>query len=981
MLLLYKLQERREKSSMQKHSLRLFALCLSIAIVPWTYQTEYTSAAIVKEAEVSQDEVSESDLAKSTSVTTGQGEKIDELTDDSDTSGSARSSSEGIDQSMDEQESSNSIKNQVSPVFNESFISPDDLGNEQWLMDEVTRQAQVSYPGSSVSKNDIPRSFLENVTSITFNSDSSIRGTIPTDIVNLVNLESLAMRSQPNVTGTIPENIGKLKNLRTIDLQLSGISGSIPDSIGQLSNLKVLVLHNLPLTGQIPSSIGNLSALTTLTITSTNINGSIPESIGNLVSLTSLSVNTNQNLTGKIPNSIGNLENLTSLQLNTNPGVSGQIPSSLGNLVNLRSLYLSFCNFSGRIPDELAKLRNISIVTLAGNRLTGIVPPDILETMPSIDLRNTGVTTNNNLSMENSLWGGTFGNTTSAWKLSSTPNKIKGTGVIRPFDSTQDSFFDLKRTQGRTSQTLFETHQYTIYAGNPDTGDIVYDGLADTSASFEARLGIDYYTVVLDEAQNNSNNVTRVNVDVPNLFAEVVPQKLILGDTLEGTDPKSLIQNVKLNGKVLSTDEYTVTVETKPDTSTIGTEKNAKVRIDHNQDYIELTVPVEVQWGSTILTRGFGNWSTGAYTYHPSKNKVTSSLGVFEGDGLVHSSFDNKYYSLDFYRFSEEKSLITSDKLYYTHEVNGQDLRYQAISGFGNNNSLDVSVGDVVKVYHREPGRLKWFLNETENTLSTSEFNTVYLELGNSGYDLLTFDRAKAVEQTVKVGTTPEEIDQIIGTSLDLSATKDVSIVGFMQYPDTSTKGTSKGTVRVEETLTTGKKVQYDYEVPFIVQAGDLNIKEITNGNFTFGETKWANSQSEIQAVGAIAPTITISDYSDTSQWSLYVHASPFTNQKNQELLGAQMTLKEFTLVNTVHQSMMVNSKAITLGASAQIVAAMSNPEYINDIENGETTLQIGSTKDNNLTGVSLSLPANMPVDVGEYQSTVTWELVGDPTL
>lgn len=990
---------------MKKFPLRVLVLFLSIFLIPWPYQLGY-QAMPAQAAEVPSEDAAIADLSREkTELTTGDdvsteqknvssdspsqdserstnsGVENNDLSMTSDTQESSDISSRDTESSNDIQKSKSSLEGQETQKYNSSFISPADLGNEQWLMDEVTRQAQVSYPGSSVSKNDIPRSFLENVRTLASSNESSIRGTIPPEIVNLVNLEHLRIISQPNLSGTIPENIGRLKNLKTLDLQLSSISGSIPDSIGQLSNITTIILHNLPLTGQIPSSIGNLSSLSNLTITNTNVTGSIPESIGNLVSLTRLNLNSNQNLTGELPSNIGNLVNLTDLILFGNPGLNGQIPKSIGNLVNLRSLYLSNCNFSGRVPEELGNLRNATIATLARNRLTGIVPPAVLKTMPFVDLRNTGVTTNNNLSMDASFWGNTFGNTTTAWKLASTQNKIKGTGIISPFDSTKDSFFDLKRTQRSTSQTLFETHQYTIYAGNPDTGDIVYNGLADTSASFEARLGIDYYTVVLDEAQNNSNNVTRVNVDVPNLFAEVVPQKVTLGSSLEGIDPKSLVRNVKLNGKVLSTDEYTVTVETKPNTSTVGTEKNVKVRIDHNQDYIELTVPVEVQWGNTILTRGLGNWVTGAYTYHPETKQVTSRLGLSEGDGPIHSHFD-RYYSLDFYHLSKDQEILNKENLYYSYVVNGTDSRYQVIEKFGNNGALNVSVGDVLKVYHAEPGnRLVQFQDEIESPIPTNTNKEVYLELTDTGYKLLTFDRAVPVERTIKVGMTPKELEKTVTQSLDLSATKDVSVLGFTKYPDTSVKGTSSGTIRVEETLSTGKKVQYDYDVSFVVEAGDLKISEFTNSDFDFGEAKRSSQRQEIQAAGASAPTITISDYSDTTKWSLYVSASPFINKENQELSGAQLTLKDFSLVNTVHQSLMVNSRAIILSSSAQIVAAMTNPDYINGIENGETTLQIGSVKDEALTGVSLSLPANTPMDAGDYQATITWELVGDPTL
>lgn len=491
---------------------------------------------------------------------------------------------------------------------------------------------------------------------------------------------------------------------------------------------------------------------------------------------------------------------------------------------------------------------------------------------------------------------------------------------------------------------------------------------------------------LIDSPSNGQGEFSRDTIEVyytyeVNLTAEAIPQKVTLGSSLEGADPKTLVKNVMLDEQVLSSDAYTVTVLSQPDTTIVRPDSEAKVQVSYDQTSIELSIPVEVLWGNTILTRGVNNWSTGAYTYHPETQKVTSRLGVSEGDGLIHRHFD-RYYSLDFYHLSKDQEILNKDNLYYSYEVNGTDSRYQVIENFGNNGALNVSLGDVLKVYHAEPGgRLVQFQDEIESPIPTNTNKEAYLELTDTGYKFLTFDRAVPIERTIKVGMTQEELEKTVTQSLDLSATKDVSILGFTKYPDTSGKGTSSGTIRVEETLSTGKKVQYDYDVSFVVEAGDLKISELTNSDFYFGEAKRSSKVQEIQATGTIAPTITISDYSDTTKWSLYVSASPFVNQKNQELSGAQLTLKNFSLVNTVHQSLMVNSRAIVLSPSAQIVAAMTNPEYINGVENGETILQLGEAKDNLLTGVSLSLPANTPMDVGDYQATITWELVGDPTL
>ncbi|MGK9546279.1 hypothetical protein O6486_24920, partial [Salmonella enterica subsp. enterica] len=69
------------------------------------------------------------------------------------------------------------------------------------------------------------------------------------------------------------------------------------------------------------------------------------------------------------------------------------------------------------------------------------------------------------------------------------------------------------------------------------------------------------------------------------------------------------------------------------------------------------------------------------------------------------------------------------------------------------------------------------------------------------------------------------EIDDMIGEFLTTSDFEMVRIIGFSEYPDRSTVGNSIGKILVEESLSTGNKVQYEYEVNFEIAAEPESIE------------------------------------------------------------------------------------------------------------------------------------------------------------
>ncbi|EPH98401.1 hypothetical protein D920_01669, partial [Enterococcus faecalis 13-SD-W-01] len=91
------------------------------------------------------------------------------------------------------------------------------------------------------------------------------------------------------------------------------------------------------------------------------------------------------------------------------------------------------------------------------------------------------------------------------------------------------------------------------------------------------------------------------------------------------------------------------------------------------------------------------------------------------------------------------------------------------------------------------------------------------------GYRPLSINRAITKEQNVMLNTSAEELRNRVNEFIDVSHSPNVRVVGFSLLPNTSSPGPVEGRIRVEETLSTGRIVQYDYPVTINVLA-PLNV-------------------------------------------------------------------------------------------------------------------------------------------------------------
>ncbi|MBF0015415.1 hypothetical protein HAX42_14505 [Enterococcus casseliflavus] len=167
--------------------------------------------------------------------------------------------------------------------------------------------------------------------------------------------------------------------------------------------------------------------------------------------------------------------------------------------------------------------------------------------------------------------------------------------------------------------------------------------------------------------------------------------------------------------------------------------------------------------------------------------------------------------------------------------------------------------------------------------------------------------------------------------------------------------------------------VNYIYEK----QTGVLEIQSLDGFDFNFGEVKTSSKQQVVMSVNKLYPRIIISDYSMVTSWSLRVSATPFISSSGKELPIIDFSLFSVDIVETVHQGLTIKDN-ISISQIPSVIAEMDNS---NNNEDGLTILQVGEIHENEIKAASLTLPSNTPIDTGDYNSSITWELVGDPTL
>ncbi|WP_207696220.1 hypothetical protein DOK67_0002048 [Enterococcus sp. DIV0212c] len=263
-----------------------------------------------------------------------------------------------------------------------------------------------------------------------------------------------------------------------------------------------------PFKGQhIPKNISYFKNLELLYLRNTKMSGTLPEELGSLSNMKDLRIFDNS-LTGGIPESLGNLNVLQFLILDAN-NLTGTVPSNLAELKNLHTLYLNQNKLVGLLPTFANKFK---ILQVGDNQLTynSNTVPSFLTTAASKGYDNTFI---------------------KGLKLAAKPEiqiKNEMINTIKPFDATNEGYFDLKLLNG-TFKPLYADHVFTIL--NEKTKEVLYEGVADKKIAIPYTKGINY-RVVLDGAHLNDSSWVIVDSKLVELKFETVPSSMAFSISL-----------------------------------------------------------------------------------------------------------------------------------------------------------------------------------------------------------------------------------------------------------------------------------------------------------------------------------------------------------------------------------------------------------------------------------------------------------------
>ncbi|MGX5480175.1 putative mucin/carbohydrate-binding domain-containing protein [Bacillus thuringiensis] len=278
-----------------------------------------------------------------------------------------------------------------------------------------------------------------------------------------------------------------------------------------------------------------------------------------------------------------------------------------------------------------------------------------------------------------------------------------------------------------------------------------------------------------------------------------VPQKVVIGTDVEKLDVKNFVQ-VK-DGEVVGFVE-------KPDTTKIG-EQKVKVETKDRFGNKKVTeVPLEVIYGDSLVFQGDGNNTRSIVTADHNTKKLQATFT----DAKVHYRFENeKYMGITLYdQNGNEKKVISAEgqesSKSFAEQLNGVDFAY----------------GDVIKVYHAESDRLKWY-QKNEFVSNGKGKQELYFKLTEKGFERMEAQQeVTAVPQKVVIGTDAEKLD-----AKDFVQVKDGEVLGFVEKPDTTKIGEQKAKVETKDRFGNKKVTEVFVEVTYgdsIVYQGVSNV-------------------------------------------------------------------------------------------------------------------------------------------------------------
>lgn len=316
----------------------------------------------------------------------------------------------------------------------------------------------------------------------------------------------------------------------------------------------------------------------------------------------------------------------------------------------------------------------------------------------------------------------------------------------------------------------------------------------------------------------------------PVMSAESADKEFVLGEDPSQINLKDLVKNVMINGAVADDAFYTVENLSDFDTTTIG-KRTMKVKITTNDGLAskEVEVSYNVKWGSTFVIKGLNDATVGAFSLLKNKDQwqIKASQGVDETDldAPVNNLFGRvTYYSIEVLRGGSSANF---------YSVAGNQSIRESINGFNDGQPLNVSKGDVIKVYHAEPVGKNLLMEDELVKDYTIGSNYAYYEVTDHGLEAILAITAESSPQEFVLGEDSSAIDGAkLVNSIVINGTpvaSDKYTVTQTSQFDTSVVGEQNIRVKID---TKDGMVSKEIDVPYTVKWGEsFLVKSSTGGS------------------------------------------------------------------------------------------------------------------------------------------------------
>ncbi|XP_068311490.1 probable LRR receptor-like serine/threonine-protein kinase At3g47570 [Pyrus communis] len=193
--------------------------------------------------------------------------------------------------------------------------------------------------------------------------------------------------SYMGLAGVIPPHLGNLSFLVELGLMNNSFHGPLPQELSRLRRLKKINFGNNNFMGTIPSCFGSFAKLQSFGLHGNSFSGFIPAAICNLSTLEIINLSRNQ-LSGSIPREIGNLTMVKSIYLGHNK--FEELPNEMGSLGQLEELFVLYNALKGSALVPVLNISSLTYLILYENNMSGSLPDNICEHLPSIRQFNLG---------------------------------------------------------------------------------------------------------------------------------------------------------------------------------------------------------------------------------------------------------------------------------------------------------------------------------------------------------------------------------------------------------------------------------------------------------------------------------------------------------------------------------------------------------------------------------------------------------------